>query len=172
MAVPCEFGDSLTFELEEQIIIRGTSSRIRKQALWDPIYDLKAILLDGRRDDISHYQSKEIEAQKPEWRAEETNRITATQPALQCHHCGRAPHHNTVCPAKGKDCNMCGKLNHFARACLSKPIGKWKTRPNKHNKGRKSLRPLTHSDSSSDEEYLYPVKTNAKCRPYTRDTTQ
>ena len=126
------------------------------------------MLLDGRRDEISHYQLKDIEAQKPERRAEETNRITATQPALKCRNCGRAPHHDTVCPAKGKECKNCGKLNHFARACLSKPKGKWKARPHKHNKGRKSLRPLTHSDSSSDDEYLYPVKTNAKRRPYTR----
>ena len=38
LAVPCDFGDNLTFELEEQIIIGGTSSRIRKQALRDPKY--------------------------------------------------------------------------------------------------------------------------------------
>ena len=158
-AVPCEFGDNLTFKLEEQIIIGGTSSRIRKQALRDPTYDPKAMLLDGRRDEISHYQSKEIEAQKSERPAEETNRITATQPAVKCRNCGRDSHHDTVCPAKGKECNNCGKLGHFARICLSKAKRKSKARPNKHNKGRKSLRPLTHSDSRSDDEYLYPVKT-------------
>eukprot|EP00112_Aurelia_sp_Birch-Aquarium-sp1_P000332 Seg1028.3 transcript_id=Seg1028.3/GoldUCD/mRNA.D3Y31 product="hypothetical protein" protein_id=Seg1028.3/GoldUCD/D3Y31 len=57
LADPCEFAD-LDFELEEQIIIGGSSSRIRKQALRDPKYDLKAILLDGRRDEISKFQSK------------------------------------------------------------------------------------------------------------------
>ena len=126
------------------------------------------MLLDGRRDEISHYQSKEIDAQKPERRTEETYRITATQPALKCRNCGRAPHQGTVCPAKGKECNNCGKLNHFARVCLSNTKGKSKARPNTHVTGRKSLRPLSHADSISDEEYLYPVKTNAKRRPYTR----
>ena len=148
--------------------VGGTSSRIRKQALRDPTYDLKAMLLDGRRDEISHYQSKEIEAQKPERRAEETNRITATKPAFKCQNCGRAPHHDTICPAKGKECNHCGKLNHFARVCLSRTKGKSKAKPNKYTKRSKSLRPLTHSESNSDDEYLYPVKTNAKRRPYTR----
>ena len=46
--------------------------------------------------------------------------------------------------------------------------GKSKARPNIPSKGRKSLRPLSHAESISDEEYLSPVKTNAKLRPYTR----
>ena len=107
LAAPSEFGENLTFELEEQIIIGGTSSRMRKQALRDPTYDLKAMLLDDRRNEISYYQSKEIEAQKPERRAEDNHHITATQPALRCQNCGRAPHHDTICPAKGKECNHC-----------------------------------------------------------------
>ena len=126
------------------------------------------MLLDGRRDEISHYQSKEMEAQKPERRTEETNRITAAQPALKCRNCGRAPHQGTACPAKGKQYNKCGKPNHFARVCFSNTKGNSKARPNTHATGRKSLRPLSHADSISDEEYLYPVKTTAKRRPYTR----
>ena len=46
----CSFTD-VDFEIEQQIITAGTSSRIRKKALRDPTYDLKAILLDGRRDE-------------------------------------------------------------------------------------------------------------------------
>ena len=40
LAQPCEFVGQ-DFELEEQNIIRGTSSKIRKQALHNPKYDLK-----------------------------------------------------------------------------------------------------------------------------------
>ena len=171
LAVPCEFGDNLAFELEEQIIIGGTSSRIRKQALRDPKYDLKAMLLDGRRDEISQFQSKEIESQKFERRAEETNQIVAAKSTQKCRNCGKASHQGTVCPAKGKECNKCGKLNHFARSCLSKATNTGenpKKRSNKHNKGNKNIRPLDHSDSESEGEYLYPVKTTEKRRPYTR----
>ena len=42
----CEFQD-INFEIEEQIIIGGSSSRIRKRALGDPTYNLAAMLLDG-----------------------------------------------------------------------------------------------------------------------------
>lgn len=171
LAAPCEFGDNLTFELEEQIINEVTSSRIRKQALRDPTYDLKAMLLDGRGDEISHYQSKEIEAQKPDWRVEEANLLTATQSALKCRNCGRARYPDNVCPAKGKEYNNCGKLSHFSRICLSKaskPKGKSKARPQEPTKGSRSLHPLTHSDSMSEDEYLFSVKANTKRRPYTQ----
>ena len=50
MAQTCEFQD-VDFEIEEQIIIGGSSSRIRKRALRDPTYNLAAMLLDGRRDE-------------------------------------------------------------------------------------------------------------------------
>ena len=43
MAETCEFTD-IEFEIEEQIIIGGRSSKIRKRALRDPTFDLKAML--------------------------------------------------------------------------------------------------------------------------------
>ena len=46
MAQTCEFRDS-DFEIEEQVIIGGTSSRVRKQAPRDPTYNLAAMLLYG-----------------------------------------------------------------------------------------------------------------------------
>ncbi len=45
MLKTCEFADE-TFEIEEQIIIGGRSSRIRKRALRDPEYSLKDMLID------------------------------------------------------------------------------------------------------------------------------
>ena len=63
MAKTCEFADE-AFEIEEQIIIGGRSSRIRKRALRDPDYSLKDMLLDGRRDETSMYQAKDIESKE------------------------------------------------------------------------------------------------------------
>ena len=37
-------------------------------------------------------------------------------------------------------------------------------RSNKHNKGNQNIRPLAHSDSESEGDYLYPVKTTEKRR--------
>ena len=57
LAETCEFAE-VEFEIEQQIIIGGTSSKIRKNALRDPNYDLKAMLLEGRRDEQSTFQAK------------------------------------------------------------------------------------------------------------------
>ena len=40
----------------------GTSSKIRKRALCDPHFALKDMLLEGRRDEQSTYQAKDIES--------------------------------------------------------------------------------------------------------------
>ena len=61
LAQTCEFHDT-DFEIEEQIIIGGTSSKIRKRALRDPSFDLKAMLLEGRRDEQSAFQARDIES--------------------------------------------------------------------------------------------------------------
>ena len=53
--------DVAEFEIEEQSLIKGASSRIWKCALLGPEYDLKAILLNDRRDEAtSSFQAKEI----------------------------------------------------------------------------------------------------------------
>ena len=123
LAQTCEFQDT-TFELEEQIIIWGTSSKIRKRALRDPGFDLKAMLLEGRRDEQSAFQAKDIESKEPI--AADANRIvvnanrTDTQKSSKCYSCGRAYPHNGTCPAKGKECNNCGKMNHFSNVCRDK----------------------------------------------------
>ena len=171
LADPCEFAD-LEFELEEQIIIGGLSSRIRKQALRDPKYDLKAMLLDGRRDEISRFQSKEIEG-KPEFR-EETNQVSVV--SRKCRNCGGTHNHNKPCPAQGLECHYCGKPNHFAKVCRGKSkAGRKPTKPPHRKPARApshtNIKPLTHSDSDSDsEEYLYPVQSKQTARPHAKIT--
>ena len=117
MAKTCEFADE-TFEIEEQIIIGGRSSRIRKRALRDPEYSLKDMLIDGRRDESSSYQAKDIES-KEETR-ETTHRFIAkqsNQAPKNCGNCGGKFPHKGPCPAKGKTCRNCDKPNHFAVVC-------------------------------------------------------
>ena len=64
MSTTCEFND-VEFEIEQQLVIGGTSSKIRKRALRDPKFDLKSMLLEGRRDEQSSYQIKDIESKEP-----------------------------------------------------------------------------------------------------------
>ena len=139
LAQPCEFADQ-DFELEEQIIIGGTSSKIRKQALRDPKYDLKQMLLDGRRDEISKFQTRQIDA------TDNTPEVQANKIEAKCHNCGGKYPHSSACPDKGKDCHNCG-MNHFAKFCRggkSQPSAQGRKPEKKslhHAKGRKQCAP-------------------------------
>ena len=115
MAKVCELHDE-NFKIEEQIIIGGRSSRIRKQALRGPDYSLKDMLIDGRRDEASNYQEKDIESK--EGYAETTNRLE-TISKKTCHNYGVSGliQHN----AQPKEtCCKCGSNNHFQAVCRSK----------------------------------------------------
>ena len=107
LAQNCEFAeDNLEFEIEQQILVGGTSSRIRKRALRDPKNTSKEMLVDGRHDEISTYQSREIEstghsdAQTPRQKKDNFN----TKPCRNCG--GTFAHKDFPCPAKGKECNL------------------------------------------------------------------
>jgi hypothetical protein len=160
LAQTCSFTDA-DFEVEQQIIMAGTSSRIRKKALRDPTYGLKDILVDGRRDEQSAFQAREIESK--DTKRDEINEVKRRQ---QCHFCGGSyPHEKGPCPAKGKDCRKCGKQNHFAKVCRGKQQQqkqqRRERRPKKRNETPKPVNPLKSKDNDSDtssEDYLYTVK--------------
>ena len=76
VAETCEFTD-IEFEIEEQIIISGTSSKIRKYALQDIKDNLKNMLLEGRRDERSSFQAKEIEGKEEHFA--EVNKFKSTK---------------------------------------------------------------------------------------------
>ena len=64
---------------------------------------------------------------------------------------GNFPHQGT-CPAQGKKCMDCGKLNHFAKVCRSRPINRSKSsRTRKPSKGKHRAR-LVDSKGPSDDE--------------------
>ena len=158
MSETCEFAD-VDFEIEEQIIIGGNSSKIRKRTLRDPTFDLKAMLLEGRRDEQSTYQAKQIESK--EVIDGETNELEQkSSNSATCRNCGRNYPHTGTCPAKGKTCNNCGKPNHFAAVCRGKQIQPRVPRKQayKSSKKHKSKNLKTDTESnSSDDDYLYTM---------------
>ena len=74
-----------------------------------------------------------------------------------CRNCGKKyPHEGGMlrCPAQGSECYNCGKFNHFAKYCMSKPRQEnaTGTRPADRKPARRSgLRKLS-DDSESDED--------------------
>jgi len=153
----CEFTDT-DFEIEEQIIIRGTSSKIRKQALCDPNFKLKDMLLEGHMDEQSKFQAKDIESKDNSVAfAQAISRSSrgnfpSKQTVLKCHNCGGAYLHTGPCPAKGKQCRNCGKLNQFAGVCQGNWSAQFSGRTSKYvSKDKKTVQPLSHDmESLSD----------------------
>ena len=60
-----EFQD-LEFEIEQQIVGGGLSSRIRRRALCDPTYNLPQMLLDGRREEMNSFQGMLLDSRREE----------------------------------------------------------------------------------------------------------
>ena len=65
------------------------------------------MLLEGRRDEQSAYQARDIESK--DVKEAETNKITTKQEQQSdqqtCRNCGRSYPHEGRCPATGKVCN-------------------------------------------------------------------
>ncbi len=76
------------------------------------------MLLEGRRDEQSTYQAKQIESKEPS--DGETNKIEqkpSISTSVTCRNCVHI-HTQGYVQRKGKQsCNHCGKPNHFAAVC-------------------------------------------------------
>jgi hypothetical protein len=71
-----------------------------------------------------------------------------------CTNCGRKHEaRRSACPAFGKECRSCGKLNHFAQCCKSKPQ---QTRINKKPAFPKQVHDVrpTHEDAEATTNYV------------------
>ena len=111
--------ENVDLEIKRQLIQTTTSARIRRKAIEQGL-NLDQILKYARAMEMADDQAAEIENEqsnavqrrsvtnthypKPQ---SETNRST------KCGVCGGSYPHKFDCPAKGKRCLSCDKLNHF-----------------------------------------------------------
>jgi hypothetical protein len=79
-----------------------------------------------------------------------------------CRNCGGEFPHASKCPALGKTCNICRKINHFAKVCRSK-----RGRQNTNNNARRVHNPGNNesviaysdtADSSSDDDHVFGLR--------------
>ncbi|XP_035827506.1 uncharacterized protein LOC106012713, partial [Aplysia californica] len=185
LAATCDFQDS-DRELKSQILQGCTSQRLRRRALRDDL-DLQNLLKAARALEISDEQAQEIEAdRKPatvyniskqhaaKGKASRfpsaTHRLyPPSQPSHRryqqthenrpCGWCGGLRHPRDRCPAKDKTCKTCSKLGHFSKVCRSgnKPSThcRHSTAHVKHVTSN-----LNESSDTSEEDYVFGVKTN------------
>jgi hypothetical protein len=181
LAKNCEFAN-VENEIKAQIIQKCSSSRLRRRALRQPDQSLDDLLDMNRTLVGSDMQAAGIEKKKTVNKLRTDNRPPPFSKGKQstntgnrefhnqpneCGNCGGAwPHKNgrQGCPAFGKKCNNCERLNHYERCCRSKPGSGTSSRPRESRKFSKPRRRVNQvntpvdddSDSSASEDgYVY-----------------
>ena len=137
LARKCEFANT-DLEIKRQII-QGTSSvRLRRKAIEQNL-NLDDLLKAARSMETADEQTSEIEKQQSHVVGRCNNKTSDDReensnspPKIgfcnaKCGLCGGSYPHQGTCPAQGKKCMNCGKLNYFAKVCRSKPINRSKS---------------------------------------------
>ena len=181
----CDFAD-LDKELKSVIIQNCFSKRLRRFALLEPDLTLDKLLAKGRAFEISDIQASGIEESLESIHLSENVNFTRARhqsfsshrgknghstagKSRNCRNCGRPwPHTNAPCPARGKQCNSCGKPNHFAKFCRSTKVPSTSSAPTKRNSQHHTVRQVQsdcNSSASDDEEYLFTVSSKDRKTP-------
>ena len=189
LAVTCEFGD-LDREIKSQIILKCFSTKLRRKALSSPDMKLEELLREGKAMELAEQQARTLEKSSDsqhhvnKFRGGKQNnsrsrsiktdleesRKTSTS---KCRNCDRSyPHRGgrTSCPAYGKQCRKCGKMNHFQAVCRSEPtrpnIGKSKRTPGEQHRVVRNV----NEDSESDEHDLFNITVHSLKQDNTKHT--
>ena len=164
LARKCEFANA-DVEIKRQII-QGTSSvRLRRKAIEQSL-TLENLLKAARAMETADEQTSEIEKQQSNAissgrnrfrsKATEKRKPNQSRPELKAKKCGLCgghfPHQGN-CPAQGKRCHNCNKLNHFAKVCRSK------LRDQSKNTGQNSSRAKQYARAVDDIDLLGAAST-------------
>lgn len=127
----CDFGDTIEYNIKDQIIEKCLSSKLRRDLLKLGDATLENVLKSAKIFEAIEEQSKTFDqseshkynpnegVNKIEWNS--TSKSTTKQ-QIECTRCGYTGHRSSdeKCPARGKLCNKCNGRDHFSRKCLSK----------------------------------------------------
>ena len=196
LAEHCEFADTDS-EIFATIIQHCSSTRLRRYALREDDLTLDTLLPKARAMEASETQARGIETSlnlpAPGYTTTDSahfikNRIHPSASASnlrqrhrgnnsaanQCGKCGYLLPHKGQCPAKGQNCNSCGKMNHFAKVCRSthhtqSRRDRQRFTGNKRDDRVYHVTATTISSpptcTSSDDEYLFSLENHA---PYAK----
>ncbi|XP_068744211.1 uncharacterized protein [Montipora capricornis] len=146
-------------------IIQGTSSlRLRRKAIEQSL-NLEKLLKVARAMETADEQTSEMEKQQSNALGYGRNKATDVQQKEnsrglpksglrnnRCGLCGGNYPHQGTCPAQGKKCLNCGKMNHFSKVCRGKPNNRSKSlHPKKTSRGKYHVRSTDVEESPSSE---------------------
>ena len=131
LVLHCEFNDAEK-EIKAAVIQNCLSKGLRQYALREEDMTLDKILAEACALESSEVQATGMEESHSSGNpGESVHQICTKGPTFcrvaqksastqvnVCRLCGfSGPHTKGPCPAKGKSCNKCGKLNHVAKMC-------------------------------------------------------
>ena len=127
VAARCSF-PNIDAEIKSHIIYSCLDPGLRRHALRDTNLDLQQLLSLARTHEATEQQAKQMEDGLSMLRLSQTadvNHVHTNSQSSSCPNCGTS--HSTAsmdsCPARGRTCNHCGKINHFAIVCRSRLAG-------------------------------------------------
>lgn len=130
----CEFIE-VDDEIKSQLIMGCVSTKLRRKALSETM-TLTKLLQCGRSQETAEDQATQMEGKeltatvnklvtKPKFssyrrESKDISQHKASQQNKKCYFCGGPYPHVKECPAKGKVCQQCKKIGHFAKVCRSR----------------------------------------------------
>ena len=146
LAPTCEFSNPNS-EIHDQFIDKCSSNRLRRRLLQEPNLTLENVVEKAQAIELAEIQSI---AMQPDEMQAGMARLKVTQDKYDfpsnkcCFRCVSSTHLANKCNiAKGKACQKCGKVGHFAAVCKSKP----------QNLPVNLLR----NENPSDDEYCFTI---------------
>ena len=156
LADTCGFADK-DAEIKSKIISGCKSDKLRMKGLHNPNLSLQDLLDHARAYEITQRSTRamhEVDSVQVQKRRDTCRKSDngAKKNKDKCGYCGY--HHRIAdkCPAKGQECRLCHKLNHFEGVCRSASAGK--TGNMKGKKNHQRVQAVNIDDSSDDDFYL------------------
>ena len=124
----CEFDTLKNSLIADRIVIGVRDESLRERLLRRSDLNLDKAIEMGRAAEIVLKQSAELRSSEPAAEKSTIDRVTRSRPTgptdqdrgatrpSPCKRCGYR-HGDRACPAQGKRCRKCDKMNHFAACC-------------------------------------------------------
>jgi len=170
----CEYGVLLDEMLRDRIVIGVHDSHIRARLLREKDLTLQRAYDVCRSCEAAATQVKTLNTEAVSYVSSKTKKKHQVGTDKACKYCGNE-HARGQCPAYGKTCAKCSKINHFAKVCKStsskstteKPQYKQKKKYAGYRQPQKSVHQLdTNEDELSSSESIYSVQLDENKRQY------
>jgi hypothetical protein len=182
----CDFGENTDKEIKRQIIKGCSTPKLRRYGLSKEDCDLDSIIKEGRNIEASDAQAMSIEQpvavpqvkkiqynKKEKFSKKQGESSEQKRKFTKCYNCGGGyPHKGgrQGCPAFGKECMKCRRMNHFARCCKSTNTTT-NTTTSKQKPGVHQCEKLETEEEEIYEAPVFTVKGHEREPPIELDVT-